>query len=142
MSKSNTEVILNQANFLIVNINKHLKKTNLNTIADFIYLENNRVIITTCQAIFAWDMSIIEKYVKEIIDSKNIDTSWLSKLKLYLKILGLSYILENTNLLITSELVKEVIKEIHLFNDVILTSKSCIIKTSFKSNLAIVWVDI
>jgi len=87
-------------------------------------------------------MSIIKKYIKEIIDSKNIDTSWLSKLKLYLKILGLSYILENTNLLITSELVKEVIKETYLFNDVILTSKSCIIKASFKSNLAVVWVDI
>ena len=48
MSKSNAEVILNQANFLIININRHFKKANSNTIADFICLENDRVIITIC----------------------------------------------------------------------------------------------
>ena len=77
MNKSNVEVILNQANFLIVNINRYFKKANSNTIADFIYLKNNRVIITTSQAISAQDMSIIEKCVKETtnINSKYIDIS-------------------------------------------------------------------
>jgi len=87
-------------------------------------------------------MSIIEKYIKETnnIDSKHINIPWLSKS--YLKILSLPYILENTNLLITSELVKEVIKETHIFNDIILTSKPHIIKALSKSGLAVVWVDI
>ena len=59
----------------IININRHLKKANSNTITDFIYLENDRVIITTSQATFAQDISIIEKYVKETnnIDFKHID---------------------------------------------------------------------
>jgi len=45
-------------------------------------------------------MSIIKKYIKEInnINFKYIDISQLSKLKSYLKILGLFYILKNTNL--------------------------------------------
>ena len=38
--------------------------------------------------------------------------------------------MENTNILITSELVKGVIKETHIFNDIILTSKLYIIKVS------------
>ena len=61
-------------------------------------------------------MSIIEKYVKETnkIDSKHIDIPWLLKSKSYLKILGLSYILKNTNLPITFEPVEEVIKETHI----------------------------
>ena len=49
--------------------------------------------------------------------------------------LDLSYILENTNLLITSELVKGVIKETYIFNNIILMFKPCIVKTLFKSNL-------
>jgi len=75
ISKSNVEVILNQANFLIININRHLKEANLNTITDFIHLKNNRVVITTCQAAFVKDISIIKKYVKEInnINFKHIN---------------------------------------------------------------------
>jgi len=38
---------MKQANFYIVNINRQLKEANLRTFADFIYLENNGVIITT-----------------------------------------------------------------------------------------------
>jgi len=37
MSKSNAEIILNQANFPIVNINRYLKEANSNIITDFIY---------------------------------------------------------------------------------------------------------
>ena len=55
-----------------------------------------------------------------------------------MKILGLSYILKNTNLSITFEIVEEVIKETHIFNDIVLISKSQIIKAFSKSNLAIV----
>jgi len=64
MSKSNAEVILNQANFLIININRHLKKANSNTIADLICLENDGVIITICQATSTQNISIIKKYIK------------------------------------------------------------------------------
>jgi len=89
-------------------------------------------------------MSIIEKYLKkaENIDLDLIKSSYLPKFKSYLKILDLSYILENTNLSITSEIVKEVIKKTYIFNDIILTFKPQINKISSKSDLVIVWVDI
>jgi len=61
MSKSNVEVILNQANFLIININRHLKEAKSNIITDFIHLENNRVVITIYQATSAKEISIIKK---------------------------------------------------------------------------------
>jgi len=44
-------------------------------------------------------MNIIEKYIKESesINSEHVDSQQLSKLKLYLKILGLSYLAKDIN---------------------------------------------
>jgi len=39
MSKSNAEVTLNQAKFLIININRHLKKANLNILSAWKMME-------------------------------------------------------------------------------------------------------
>ena len=46
--------------------------------------------------------------------------------------------MENTNLSITSNIIKEVIKDIHIFNNITLTFKPYIIKASSNSNLAII----
>ena len=43
--------------------------------------------------------------------------------KSYLKIIGILYMIENTNTLINSSNVKSIIKSTHIFNDIILTSK-------------------
>lgn len=70
-------------------------------------------------------MSIIKKYLKENenINLDYIDSYCLSKSKLY-KILDLLYILDNTNLPITSEIIEKVIKELYIFNDIVLVLKS------------------
>ena len=47
MDQSNTSFIVNHANTFIRNINNHFCKHNLNIIANFIRLEDHRVIITT-----------------------------------------------------------------------------------------------
>jgi len=88
-------------------------------------LENYRVVIITNQAASFQDMNIIEKCIKDSknINSEHIENSQLPKSKSYLKILGLSYLMENTNQSITSEIVKETIKQTYIFNDVILVSK-------------------
>lgn len=92
----------------------------------------------------AQDMSIIEIYLKEIenINLDYIDSSYLPKFKLYLKILSLLYTLNNTNLPITSKIIEKVIKETYIFNNIILVSKPRIIKTFSKSDITIVWIDI
>lgn len=53
-----------------------------------------------------------------------IKSPHLLQSKLYLKILCLSYYVKHTNNLIISELVEKVIKKSHIFNNIILTSKS------------------
>jgi len=56
--------------------------------------------------------------------------SQLPQLKSYLKILEVSYFLENTNLYITFNIVEMVIKNSHIFNDIVLASQPHIIKIS------------
>jgi len=125
MNKTNASVIINHANNFIKNINNHLCESNLNTIADFVQLENHGVVITTNQAISFQNMNIIEKCIKDSknINSEHIENLWLSKSNLYFKILGLPYLTENTNQPIISEIVEEAIKQMHIFNDIVLTSK-------------------
>ena len=109
MNIYNSEIVGNFMNTHIANINRCLEEAKSATITDFIQVENNGIIITTNKALSASDMSVIEKYLKE---NDNIDSNspHLPKSKSCLKILGLSYILEKTNLPITSDLIKEVIK--------------------------------
>ena len=57
-----------------------------------------------------------------------------------MKIVGLPY---NSKLgVVTPDFIEGILKEMHLFKDVTLASKPCIIKVSPKSNKAVVWVDI
>jgi len=109
MDKMNVSIIINNANAFISKIKNHLHNSNLNTSANFIWLENNKVIITTNQITSSQNINIIKKCIKESenINLENIDNLQLSKSKLYLKILGLFYLVENQ--LITSEIISEAI---------------------------------
>jgi len=90
------------------------------------------------------NLNIIEKYIKDLnnIDSSNIKSLRLSQLKSYLKILNISYFVKDTNLPITIDIVEKIIQTTYLFNDIILTFCSCVIKASPKSNMAIIWINI
>jgi len=88
------------------------------------------------------DLSIIEKYMKNInnINLDNIDCPCLPKSKLYLKTIGLPYNTENG--VLTLEVIEDVLKDSHFFENVVLASKPQVIKVSPKSNMAVVWVDL
>ena len=88
------------------------------------------------------DLTTIEKYLKNInnINLDLIESSYLPKFKSYLKIIGLPYIAEQG--IITLDIVKDVLKESHLFNNITLALKLYIIKISPKSDIVVVWVDI
>ena len=73
---------------------------------------------------------------------ENIKALRLPQSKSYLKIIGIPYLMENTNILINSDFVETVIKSSYIFNDLLLTSKLRIIKASPKSDIAIIWIDI
>ena len=63
-------------------------------------------------------------------------------MKLYLKIIGISYFLENSNILISSDFVKLVIKSNNIFNNLSLVLKPQVIKALPESDMVIVWIDI
>ena len=87
-------------------------------------------------------MSTIEKFLKNInnVNLDSIESPHLSKSKLYIKIIGLPYKIEQG--VITPDYIEGVLKETHLFKDVVLASKLYVIKASPKSNMVVVWVDI
>ena len=68
------------------------------------------------------DLSIIEKYMKNIsnINLDNIDCPCFPKSKLYLKIIRLPHNIENG--VLTPEIIEDVLKDSHLFENVVLTS--------------------
>ena len=105
--------------------------------ADFICSNNKGVIITTNKVVATLNLNIVEKYIKEF---NNINSNNIMSLqpKSYLKILGISYYSVNTNSLIIFDVVEEIIKNTHIFNNVILTSHSHIIKASPKLDIAVI----
>jgi len=73
---------------------------------------------------------------------EDIQDSCLPQSKSYLKILGLSYLLENTNTSMNSGVIKNIIKTTHIFNDIKVASKPHVCKISPKSDIVIIWINI
>ena len=142
MIKTNTELIVNSAHIHISNINKCLKNSKSDIFADFIQFNVNGIIITTNKPTSNLDLTTIEKYLKNIqnVNPNSIESPRLPKSKSYMKIVGLSYLSELG--VMSSNIIEGVIKELHLFKDMTLASKPCVIKASSKSDKAVVWVDI
>jgi len=87
-----------------------------------------------------FDLSIIENYIKNTNNIKfdDILISQLSQSKSYLKIIGISYLMENTNILINFSVVRTIIKNTHIFNDVSFASKPWVMKVLPKLNMIII----
>ena len=66
----------------------------------------------------------------------------LPQSKSYLKIVGISYISKRSNIQILSNKIENILKNNHIFNNIILASKPQIIKVLPKSDIAIIWIDI
>ena len=138
MAKHIAELIVNSAHIHIINVNKCLKNSKSDIVTDFIHITNNGIIITTNKPANNLNLSTIEKYLKSIqnVDSDSIESLYLPKSKLYMKIIGLPYKIEQD--IISPDYIEGVLKETHLFKDVVLASKPCIIKVSPKSDMAVV----
>ena len=128
----------------VANINHALKTIKSNTIADFIHVDSKGIVITTNNVSSGFDLQEIEKYVKNSLpsDVENVSLPRLLQLKLYLKIIGILYISEKMNNQISLDDIENILKNNHLFNNIVLISKPHIIKVSSKSDMAIIWIDI
>jgi len=74
MSTNNSEVIISQANAHISNINRLFESIESKVSTDFIYSDNNIIIITTNKVAASSNLNIVKRYVKELdnINSNNV----------------------------------------------------------------------
>ena len=138
MAKHNAELIINLAHTYISNINKCLKISKSDIVVDFIHIINNGIVITTNKPANDLNLSTIENYLKNIknVNSDSIESPHLPRSKLYMKIIRLPYKIEQG--VISPDYIESILKEMHLFKDVVLASKSHAIKASPKSDIAVV----
>ena len=80
--------------------------------------------ITTKKVMSTSDLNTIEKYIKniEVVDLNDVMLSKLSQSKLYLKILGILYLIEETNIPITVNVIERVLQSTYIFNNIVLIS--------------------
>ena len=72
----------------------------------------------------------------------NVEVLCLFQLKSYLKIIGISYLLENTNTSIIANMVELIIKNNYIFNNITIIFRLKVIKISLKLDMTIIWLDI
>ena len=111
MSFNNSEKFIVLFSKHIANINKVLKDIKLDIVADFIWSDSKRLMITTKKVMSTSDLNTIEKYIKniEVVDLNDVMLSRLSQSKLYFKILGILYLIEETNIPITVNVIERVL---------------------------------
>jgi len=122
-------------------MNCALKSIKSNVVIDFIRSDHRGLIVVLNKVVAPSDMSIINNYIKNCnnLDVRDIQDARLPQSKSYLKILGILYLIENTNTPpIDSNVMEGIIKASHIFNDVKIVFKPCICKVSLKSDMAIV----
>ena len=124
----------------IANINKFLKGIKSDISADYIWSDNRGIIITINRVVAELDIKVIEKYMKNlnIIDLTEVLNSRLSQSKSYLRILEVSYFIEDTNLSILFDIINSVIKSTYIFDNIVLSLCSQVIKASPKSDITVV----
>ena len=100
MSSQNANMIMAKSNVWIVNINRLLKNVKSDVLANFICVYNKEIVITTNKVVVTLVLNIIEKYIKNVddINTNEVMSPKLPQSKTYLKILGISHHIKDTNL--------------------------------------------
>jgi len=111
MGINNTEREIVKSNANIANINKLLKSIKSEVSVDFIYSNIKDIVVMTSKIATMSDLNIIEEYMKYLnnVNLSDVISPRLLQSKSYLKILGIPYCVENTNLSITTDIVKRII---------------------------------
>ena len=144
MSNKNKNKFMESSSVHIMNLNRALKGIKSEVMADFVCSDQVGIIIITNKVVSSLNLQTIEKYIKNSnhIDVEKVKIPCLSQSKLYLKITGIFYMIENTNTPISVDVVKTIIKNNHIFNNIVIASRPCIIKVSLKFDITIIWLDI
>jgi len=140
MKSDNMNILIKDSSMHVININQVLKNIKSSTMADYICTNGKGIIITTNSIASQSDLQVIEKYIKSVfyVNIDQVQSPQLLQSKSYLKIVSIPYLSKTTHSHITSEEIENVLKNTHIFNNVILALKLRIIKVSPKSDMAII----
>ena len=140
MSNDNKLKFIEESSVYVTNINRALKNIKSEVMADFVHSDQAGITIVTNKVTSSLDLQAIKKYVKNAnhIKVDKVKVPYLSQLKLYLKIIDISYLVENTNTFILADIVEEIIKSNYIFNNIVIASRLHIIKISPKSDIVII----
>ena len=144
INKETANKYIKDTSIHISSINSTLKSIKSSIIADFIQADDRGVIIFTNNITLPSDLQEVKKIVKSLLqdDEDQIASLCLPQLKSYLKIVGIPYLNDQTNVCILSEDIEKILKKNHIFNKIVLTFKPWVIKVSPKSDMAIIWFNI
>ena len=145
MSMDNANKFMSASSEHVFNFNWSLRNTKSDLSVDFIHIDHQGLVVTSNRVVSLLEISIVSNYVKYCnnINLNNIQDAHLPQSKSYLKILGILYILEGTNVLINSETIEVFIKTLHIFFDnVNIAFRPHIVKVFSKSDMAIIWINI
>ena len=144
MGSKNSKKFISSPGNHVANLNHTLKNIKSETIVDFIHVNYRDLIITSNKIASLLDISVINRYIKSCnnIDTNDIQDTYLSQSKSYLKILGIPYLIEDTNTSIDLGVIESIIRSTHIFDNIKITLKSQVVKVSPKLDMAIVWIDI
>ena len=125
MDKDNITKFMVSSSNHIINLNRSLKNIKSDIMADYICPEPIGIIIVTNNVALLSDLQFIKNYVKNVknVNSKDIKTPRLLQSKSYLKIVDISYFIENTSIPITLDFIESIMKTDYIFNNLLLTSK-------------------
>jgi len=134
--------IVNNANNHIGQINGLFRSYKSNLSIDCIRVTSSRIMVTTNNVASTSDLSLVKKYFKSLDDIESKDISpRLPQSKSFLKILGVPFFDSNQNPIKSTE-VKNILTKTHLFNNITLSSRPCVIRASKNSDMVVIWVDI
>ena len=144
ISKKVASKYIKDASSHISNINWVLKSIKLSIIADFIHIENKSIIISTNNVVLSSNLQKVKKIIKSSLQDNDNQIAFpqLCQSKFYLKIVGISYLNEQSNMHILPENIKIILKKNHIFNDIVLIFRPQVIKISPKSDIVIIWINI
>ena len=140
INKKAAYTYIKNANSHISSINHVLKSIKSNILADFICIDNKEIIISTNNVVSSSNLQEIKKCIKNSLlnNGDQVFSSRLSQLKSYLKIIEILFLNEQSNTCILPEDIEKILKNNHIFNDIILAFRPRVIKVLLKSDMAII----
>jgi len=102
---------INNSRKFIKNSSTHIINIKSNVMADFICIEDKGIVISTNNVASPSDLQEIEGYIKNLsyVDADQIKALRLPQFKLYLKIVGILYLSEQSNTCLFSNNVEKII---------------------------------